>query len=158
MSLAIYNEAEQQVRRLLVESQRETGKHPMVWDGLNDRGEPVPVGEYEWRLASGQGIKSQFKMLLGTSKGYLHWPEAHQGPGTVEVVDGVVIMASHLIEGSSQHIAFDLKTGDRKYRQSNASGFGWVNNVAAGKNKLFVNGYSIGANKSELLTLDLKTG
>ncbi len=158
VSLAINNQSGQLVRRLHVGDDMKSGHHLAHWDGLDEAGRPLPPGEYEWRLVNSQGIRSQFLTCLGTSDGYWHWPGAHEGPGSVEVVGDTVIMAAHLVEGSPQYVAWDLKTGKVKWYQKPASGFAWVNDLAVGGDTLFVNGFSIGSRQPELLLMDTKTG
>ncbi len=158
VSMAIYDKSGRMVRRLHVGAAMTTGDHTAHWDGLDDSGRPVPLGTYEWRLANSSGIHSQYLTSLGTSDGYWHWPGAHEGPGSVEVVGDTVIMAAHLVEGSPQYIAWDLKTGKVKWHQKPASGFAWLSDLALGGQTLFANGFSIGKNQPELLLLDAKTG
>ena len=45
VDLVVYNLMGQQVRRL-VNGEIQAGYHRVVWDGLNDRGEPVSTGVY----------------------------------------------------------------------------------------------------------------
>jgi len=158
VSLNVYNDAGQLVRRLHVGDDMAAGEHTASWDGLNDSGAPVAPGAYTWRLVNSPGLKAQYLTSLGTSNGYWHWPGAHEGPGNLVVHNGTVIMAANLVEGSPQYIAWDLKTGDVKWRQKPASGFAWVSDLAVGGEHLFANGYSLGNARPELLYINPHTG
>lgn len=61
-SLIIYNLLGQKVR-ILVNDYLAPGVHQVVWDGRNDRGEPVPSGLYFYRLQSGTHVLTG-KMIL----------------------------------------------------------------------------------------------
>lgn len=62
-SLVIYDPAGRQVRQLS-EGRAAAGEHQVVWDGRNDRGEPVGSGVYLARLESEDGAKSRRITLL----------------------------------------------------------------------------------------------
>lgn len=66
LTLQVYNTAGQLVRTLLDDVQ-DAGAHQVVWDGRNDRGEPVSSGVYFYRLqagAMGERFTAQKKMIL----------------------------------------------------------------------------------------------
>ena len=55
------------VRELLHAAPREKGKNTEVWDGLDERGKPVPAGEYIWKLLLTQGLRAEYLLTLGTN-------------------------------------------------------------------------------------------
>jgi len=62
VELVVYNLMGQEVRRL-VNGEIQAGYHRIVWDGLNDQGEPVSTGVYIYSLTS-PGFHSTKKMVL----------------------------------------------------------------------------------------------
>ena len=54
VSLAIYDKDGIQVRTLRNAEPLEAGKHEIVWDGLDRNGQPVPAGDYTWKLLQTQ--------------------------------------------------------------------------------------------------------
>jgi len=62
LDLVVYNLMGQQVRRL-VNGEIQAGYHRVVWDGLNDRGEPVSTGVYIYSLTS-PSFHNTKKMVL----------------------------------------------------------------------------------------------
>jgi len=99
VSLAIYNEAGQQVRTLLAAAPQRAGRQVLGWDGLDAQGQPVPVGRYSWKLIHGPGVKAEYLMSIGTSMGIEHFPAQHGGPISVAVSDGAIYMGA-AVEGS----------------------------------------------------------
>ena len=62
VDMVVYNLMGQQVRRL-VNGELQAGYHRVVWDGLNDRGEPVSTGVYIYSLTS-PSFHNTKKMVL----------------------------------------------------------------------------------------------
>ena len=62
LDLVVYNLMGQQVRRL-VNGEIQAGYHRVVWDGLNDHGEPVSTGVYIYSLTS-PSFHNTKKMVL----------------------------------------------------------------------------------------------
>jgi flagellar hook assembly protein FlgD len=50
--LTIYNLVGQ-LMRTLVDAQKPAGRHDLVWDGRNERGERLPSGVYLYRIEAG---------------------------------------------------------------------------------------------------------
>ena len=63
VSLRIYNSLGQEVRRL-VDRVQPAGYHQITWNGLDQRGNPVPSGMYHYRLQVGEDFVSTKKMLM----------------------------------------------------------------------------------------------
>jgi len=158
VSLGIYDAKSRLIRTLLRGADLEAGAHSITWDGLTDQGQSVPAGDYEWRLVSSPGLEAEFLMQLGTSGGVWHWPGAHHGPENVAVYDDTVVASAGMIEGSPQHVALTRSTGEVKWHQRHASGFGFVTSTEAGDRALYAAGISIGTMQPELLFIDKASG
>lgn len=63
IEVAVFNVLGQKVRTL-VRGTREAGAHYVIWDGRNDRGEPVSSGVYFCRVAAGDAVKTRRMLLL----------------------------------------------------------------------------------------------
>jgi len=50
VSIVIWNADGLVVRELLHAAWRDKGKNIEVWDGLDERGKPLPAGTYSWKL------------------------------------------------------------------------------------------------------------
>ena len=61
-TLGIYNLSGQLIRTLVDENTSE-GSHSVIWDGSDDRGDPVAAGIYYYQLESGE-FSNVRKMLL----------------------------------------------------------------------------------------------
>lgn len=85
VSLAVYDADGRQVRTLLNAASQEKGRHVVPWDGLDRDGNPLPGGEYTWKLLSGPGLSSEWLLSLGTSVGQRFWPGQHVGVTAVAV-------------------------------------------------------------------------
>lgn len=60
VTLAIDDANGQRVRNLVSSGWREAGAQRDQWDGLDDAGKPVPMGEYRWKGMTHGGIGSYF--------------------------------------------------------------------------------------------------
>jgi flagellar hook assembly protein FlgD len=57
--LGIYDGSGRLIRRLCV-GNRLPGEYEVVWDGLDEKGNPVAPGDYQWPLANSASIKAQY--------------------------------------------------------------------------------------------------
>jgi hypothetical protein len=64
LSLSIYNEAGEMVRRLIDNNLVAEGKFQIVWDGKDGLGNELPAGNYFYRLVSDSNTKGNGKLLL----------------------------------------------------------------------------------------------
>ncbi len=62
VTLKIYNLLGQEVRTL-VNAQKSSGVHSVIWDGKNSHGQKVTSGVYFYRLQAGDFVKTR-KMVL----------------------------------------------------------------------------------------------
>lgn len=63
IEVAVFNVLGQKVRTL-ARGTREAGAYHVIWDGRNDRGEPVSSGIYFCRVAAGNLVKTRRMLLL----------------------------------------------------------------------------------------------
>ena len=61
VTLVIDDAQGRRVRNLLAAAARPAGDHEEAWDGLDDRGQVAPAGEYRWRGLSHAPITSHFQ-------------------------------------------------------------------------------------------------
>lgn len=75
------------VRELLHAAPRGKGAHTERWDGLDEKGKPVPAGAYAWKVLASQGLKAEYLLTLGTnpSPDWLPWPGNHGAVSAVTV-------------------------------------------------------------------------
>jgi flagellar hook assembly protein FlgD len=52
VSLLIKDSSGKVVRELLHAAKRTKGANTEMWDGLDEKGRPVPAGNYRWKLLS----------------------------------------------------------------------------------------------------------
>lgn len=64
LSLSIYNEAGEMIRRLIDNNLVSEGKFQMVWDGKDGLGNELPAGNYFYRLVGDSNTKGSGKLLL----------------------------------------------------------------------------------------------
>lgn len=73
VSAAIYDAEGKLVRELRRGEKQSAGAHTLYWDGLNRAGEPMPPGEYEWRVLRTPGLQAEYITSLGTNPGSARW-------------------------------------------------------------------------------------
>jgi flagellar hook assembly protein FlgD len=64
VTLSIYGVTGRLLRTLVSGELQEAGTHRVVWDGRDDRGEPVPSGFYFSHLSTEQGTKIERMVLI----------------------------------------------------------------------------------------------
>lgn len=80
VSVAVYDANGRMVREVLRAEPQKSGEHRQNWDGLDQAGKPVPLGQYTWKLLQTQGLEAEYLLSIGTSFRELHWPSQHGGP------------------------------------------------------------------------------
>ncbi|MGE9297282.1 MAG: FlgD immunoglobulin-like domain containing protein [Puniceicoccales bacterium] len=60
------------VRNLISGQPMTAGMHRIVWDGLDDNGQVMPPGEYQWRSISHPGLEPVYQMEFVEAKGSNH--------------------------------------------------------------------------------------
>lgn len=107
VSLAIYDKDGIQIRTLRNAQPQAAGEHTIVWDGLDQEGQPALPGTYTWKLLQGQGLKAEYWFSFGVSTGLLPWPGNHSGPVSLSVEGDRVLVAAAASEGCAQLIGMN---------------------------------------------------
>ena len=102
VSLAIYDAQGKQVRALLCAQPQAKGQITVPWDGLDEKGRPVPAGTYGWKLLQTQGLHAEYIVTLGTNPSPASdtWPGNHGGASAVAVDDTGMYVAGGCGEGN----------------------------------------------------------
>lgn len=154
VSLGIYNPQGQMLRQMIVGEKLDAGRHTVEWDGLGLDGEPVPPGDYKWRLITSPGLKSEFKLNLGTSFGMERWPAQHGGPNALDFDDGHLWMAALASEGSPQWVKLSVSDEEVELLGEKREGWPEVSAIGVGRERMFLLYDSSG----KLYTYDKQTG
>jgi hypothetical protein len=107
VSLGIFDKESGLLHRTLLNAEAfEPGKHRITWDGLDQRGRPVPSGKYEWSSLQTPGFTARYLTTLGINPpGGEHaipkksWVGDHNGAGFVEFDDSGLYVGSPITEG-----------------------------------------------------------
>ena len=110
-SLAIYDKEGRMVRTLFTGKPLATGKHRATWDGLDRYGDPLPAGEYAWKLLATEGLRAEFITQVGQNVE----PAWERGTGNHEAPSSVAIDSTGLYrlgatnEGAHWGVKTDLQ-------------------------------------------------
>jgi hypothetical protein len=129
VSLAVYDTKGIQVRTLRNAEPLEAGKHTIAWDGLDRNGQPVPAGDYTWKLLQTQGLTAEFLLNIGTST-LEHWPGNHGGLTATAVVGDQLVMTAGNSESPVTTVCLDLATGKRLANSGNVSAWHAITDLA----------------------------
>lgn len=86
-SLALYDGEGRMVRTLLTGKPLAKGQHTATWDGLDRYGDPLPAGDYTWKLLATEGLRAEFITQVGQNPDPA-WEKAtgnHQSPNASAV-------------------------------------------------------------------------
>src|SRR5690348_5586541 len=75
VSLAIYDSQADLVRPMLYGQPQQPGTYSITWDGLDRYGQPVPEGNYQWRLVQSDGFTRTQLANVGVQQ--TPWPGNH---------------------------------------------------------------------------------
>jgi hypothetical protein len=103
------------VCELLHAAPRKAGPNQEPWDGLDERGVPVPAGKYPWKLLATQGLKAEYLMAVGTNAtpSWEPWPGNH-GPACFVAADADGL---YLATGCGEGTALVIKQSPAGTRQ-----------------------------------------
>ena len=122
VSLAIYDAKGRMIRTLHRAKPLPAGRHTVTWDGLDRNGTPM-AGDFQWRLATSQGLKSEYLLSVGTSMREHHWPAQH-GPLCAVQTDGSQIcVTAGMSEGAPQTGCMSI---DGRWRWVSGPTGGWM--------------------------------
>jgi hypothetical protein len=160
VSLAMYDAKGRVIRTLLRAEPMSAGKHTVAWDGLDRDGNPV-TGDVQWRLATSQGLESEYLLSIGTSMREHHWPAQH-GPLCAVAVDKQrIYVTAGLSEGMPQTAAM---TRDGGWQWVSGPTGGWMGGydlALDGETLYFLGGPIAGeesARKARLFVQQAKNG
>ena len=122
VSVAIYDAQGRQVRSLIRGKPLAAGQHTVIWDGL-DRNGTAMKGDFQWRLASSQGLQSEYLLSVGTSMRENHWPAQHDALCALAVDGQRVYVTAGLSEGMPQTAA---TTRDGAWQWVSGPTGGWM--------------------------------
>jgi hypothetical protein len=86
VSAAIYDAQGRMLRELDRAEPMTAGKHTLAWDGLDRNGQPVPAGDYTWKLLSTPGLEATFLGMVGITtveQPYDPWVGNNDGPSAL---------------------------------------------------------------------------
>jgi hypothetical protein len=156
VSLAVYDAKGRVIRTLLRAEPMATGKHTVAWDGLDRDGKRL-TGDFEWRLASSQRLKSEYLLSIGTSFREKHWPAQH-GPLCAVESDGKrIYVTAGLSEGMPQTAAM---TRDGGWQWVSGPTGGWMGgyDLALDGETLYFLGGPVTQPDARLFVQDATTG
>ncbi|MGC6566408.1 MAG: FlgD immunoglobulin-like domain containing protein, partial [Akkermansiaceae bacterium] len=115
LSMGIYESTSGRLLRTLLRSDHlEAGTHEILWDGLDDFGNPVPDGSYEWRSISAPGFKARYLTTIGVNPPggaketpNQSWVGDHNGVGLVDVDESGVYVGAPITEGGRMAMKLD---------------------------------------------------
>jgi hypothetical protein len=67
VTLALMDERGWPVRHLVTAAERSAGKVTEAWDGLDDKGDPLPAGTHKWKAIYRDPIKLKYKLSVHNS-------------------------------------------------------------------------------------------
>ena len=132
VTLAIDDEQGHRVRNLLAAAERKAGANVDLWDGLNDKGELVPPGEYRVKGLSHDGLHVQYAGSFAspanppwsTADGKGAFYGDHTAPEAAIFGPGKLgALACPMGEAGAHLIGVDLQ-GRRQWGLANRSAFG----------------------------------
>lgn len=160
VSLGIYDGSGRLVRTLLRAKPMAAGRHTVPWDGLDRNGTPLK-GDFQWRLATSQGLQSEYLLSIGTSMREHHWPAQH-GPLCGLAVDNErIYVTAGLSEGMPQTAAI---TRDGSWQWVSGPTGGWMGgyDLALDGDRLYFLGGPIAGDEADrkprLFVQDAATG
>lgn len=124
-SVGIFDQASGRLVRTLWNGERvAVGEHSVVWDGLDNRGQTVPDGNYEWRSITVPGFSARYVTTVGINPpGGEHpvprrsWVGDHVGAGIVDVDESGVYVGTPMTEGLMMLAKVDSATSSVTWRR-----------------------------------------
>lgn len=155
------------VRNLISAQQMSVGEHRIVWDGLDDAGNPVPPATYQWKAISHPGLTPNYLFSFVDAPGSNHGtmqsaafngtslffaaPLAEGGHELVELaLDGTLKRGINLPHGHGLGIVAIIAEG--KYLYIAHDGISWTEKIDRTKSDWKT------SNRVTLARLDLETG
>jgi sugar lactone lactonase YvrE len=158
VTLVIEDETGRRVRNLIAGYPRSKGSHVDYWDCLDERGRPVPPGNYRWRGLVNPGIGLRYHTHLmphtnppwRSSDGTGGWGADHTPPSSVAAYGDRVFLLYEGAESGSALVGCDLEGNKVWGHGSSFQGGGFVITADAGAVHY--------ATKDGVIKIDPKTG
>jgi hypothetical protein len=115
VSLGVFDRSSGRLVRTLLRGESvSAGHHTASWDGLDNRGNAVRPGEYQWRLVASSGFTARYVTTIGINPPggenpvpRYSWVGDHVGAGIVDVDDSGVYIGSPTTEGMMMLVKAD---------------------------------------------------
>lgn len=140
VSLALYDKAGNQVRTLRTAEPLEAGSHKVDWDGLDRNGEPVPAGDYTWKLLRNPGLQAKFLGMVGITTvepPYDPWVGNNDGPSAVAWDETGWYMGSMASEGIPSYRKQSPDGGKRLWQKDHTEPWQGPRAMASAKGTLY---------------------
>jgi hypothetical protein len=157
VSMAVYDSQGHQVRTLLAGEPQAAGKHSVPWDGLDRAGNPMPIGNYTWKLLLNNGLEADYLSVIGQNpidpaQPWVPTVGSHEGPSSVALgAGGALYQGSRNSEGPPVLMKLGSETGPMLWTRHWQTK-GPIDMVEIGKS-LFILGWD-----SHLQQVDAETG
>ncbi len=109
VSLVVRDPDGRVVRELLHAAEREAGGQVERWDGLDEQGQPVPAGDYTWKLRAGDGLQAEYLLTLGTNADDppgASWPGNHGALWSLATDETGIYFGGGCGEGNPQLVKY----------------------------------------------------
>lgn len=133
------------VRTLLSGESLESGTRRLRWDGLDNRGQQVPAGDYEWRSLSSNGFTARYITTIGVNPPggenpvpSKSWVGDHVGAGIVDVDSSGVYVGSPMTEGGRMILKCDPKMTRVEWTRPQFYQSGRLNRIATSGKHVFM--------------------
>ncbi len=145
-SLGVFDRASGRLLRTLWSGEKTgVGKYSVPWDGLDNRGQPVPAGTYTWRAVTVPGLAARYVTTIGINPpGGEHpvprrsWVGDHVGGGIVDVDESGVYVGSPMTEGLMMLVKVDTASSTIAWRREQFYQSGRLTRAAASGAHLFM--------------------
>ena len=122
VSLAVYDKEGHIIRTCLGAEPMEAGKQTYLWDGLTDYDQPVPPGQYCWKMLTQEGFEQKYVCDVGVSgnppystpDGLGGWAGDYAYPVCVKIEGDQVVLGTGSGEAAPYTIGTDLE-GRKKW-------------------------------------------
>lgn len=130
VSLGVYDSG-RLIRTLKAGETQAAGDYPIVWDGLDDQGNAVANGTYQWRLLRNDGLEAEYLVSTGGNPPYAPykmWVGSHGTVGSIAVdVDGKrAFVGGTSNENCSAFICWNFDTDAFVWERYQLAGFSFL--------------------------------
>jgi hypothetical protein len=141
VSLAVYDARGRLVRTLLQGQKQWSGEHRVEWDGLDRNGNPMPPGQYTWKLLSTPGLEAKFVTVLGVHpemKPWHEWVGNHSAPTAVAADEEAMYVGGAVNESVPAVIKQSLDGQTRHWEHESYEPWMGAGAMAVAGNRLYL--------------------